>query len=62
MSEKSISKEEALDLLIQNGYNAVYEDGMPIIYYQGQIPKEEIASFFKEINYSMSYGLKCRKI
>ncbi len=58
MSE-SISKDEAVDRLLEKGYDAFYDKGVVKVRYPKDYSDsfvEEAEAFLKEIGYSMSRG------
>ena len=62
MSEEvSISKDAAVELLLQAGYEAFLEDGVVFVRWNDDIHlKETLKQFLRDHHYEASYGIKGR--
>ncbi len=53
-----ISKDEAVRLLNENGYKAVYDKGLVLVQWVNDRTYKDVSAFLKSHGYDMSYGVK----
>lgn len=57
-----MTKIEAVNLLIKNGYNAVLEnDKYPMVHYTDEDPVDEVRKLLQENGYNATFGVQRKK-